>query len=55
MISALQALGGDDGQSTLPKAIQAFGITGERGIARLFMQPSADSRSASRRCSAQAA
>jgi heat shock protein HtpX len=37
MISALQRLGGDDGQSTLPKAIQAFGITGERGIARLFM------------------
>ena len=37
MISALQRLGGSDGQSTLPKAIQAFGITGERGIARLLM------------------
>jgi heat shock protein HtpX len=36
MISALQRLGGDDGQSTLPKAIQAFGITGEHGIARLL-------------------
>jgi heat shock protein HtpX len=36
MISALQRLGGDDGQSTLPKAIQAFGITSERGIARLL-------------------
>jgi heat shock protein HtpX len=36
MVSALQRLGGDDGQSTLPKAIQAFGITGERGIARLL-------------------
>jgi heat shock protein HtpX len=36
MISALQRLGGDDGQSTLPKAIQAFGITGESGIARLL-------------------
>jgi heat shock protein HtpX len=36
MISALQRLGGDDGQSTLPKAIQAFGITGEGGIARLL-------------------
>ena len=36
MISALQRLGGDDGQSTLPKAIQAFGITGERGIARFL-------------------
>ena len=34
MISALQRLGGDDGQSTLPKATQAFGITGEGGIAR---------------------
>jgi len=36
MISALQRLGGDDGQSTLPKAIQAFGITGEGGFARLL-------------------
>ena len=36
MISALQRLGGDDGQSTLPKAIQAFGITGEHGFARLL-------------------
>jgi len=36
MISALQRLGGEDGQSTLPKAMQAFGITGERGIAALL-------------------
>ena len=36
MISALQRLGGHDGQSTLPKAIQAFGITGEGGLARLL-------------------
>jgi heat shock protein HtpX len=36
MISALQRLGGDDGQSTLPKAMQAFGITGESGIARFL-------------------
>jgi heat shock protein HtpX len=36
MISALQRLGANDGQSTLPKAIQAFGITGEGGIARLL-------------------
>ena len=36
MISALQRLGGDEGQSTLPKAIQAFGITGEGGFARLL-------------------
>jgi heat shock protein HtpX len=36
MISALQRLGVNDGQSTLPKAIQAFGITGEGGFARLL-------------------
>jgi heat shock protein HtpX len=36
MISALQRLAGDDGQSTLPKSIQAFGITGEGGLARLL-------------------
>ncbi|HEV7489878.1 MAG TPA: protease HtpX [Rhodanobacteraceae bacterium] len=36
MISALQRLGGDDGQSTLPKAMQAFGITGENGFARFL-------------------
>jgi len=36
MISALQRLAGDDGNSTLPKAIQAFGITGEGGLARLL-------------------
>jgi len=36
MMSALQRLGGDDGQSTLPKAIQAFGITSETGIARFL-------------------
>ena len=36
MILALQRLGGEDGQSTLPKAIQAFGITSETGIARFL-------------------
>jgi len=36
MISALQRLAANDGQSTLPKAIQAFGITGEGGFARLL-------------------
>ena len=36
MISALQTLSGSH-ESTLPKAFQAFGISGERGIARLFM------------------
>ena len=36
MISTLQALGGQN-PSTLPKAFQAFGISGEPGISRLFM------------------
>ena len=36
MISALQALGGHN-DSSLPKAFQAFGISGERGVSRLFM------------------
>jgi heat shock protein HtpX len=53
MISALQRLGGDDGQSTLPKAIQAFGITGEHGIARLLMShPPIPERIAALRASA---
>ncbi len=37
MISALERLAGNHGETTLPKAIQAFGISGERGISRLFM------------------
>ena len=37
MISALQTLTGNAGASSLPKAVQAFGISGEGGIARLFM------------------
>ncbi|MDR3385833.1 MAG: protease HtpX [Rudaea sp.] len=37
MISALQTLSGNHGQSGLPKAVQAFGISGEGGVARLFM------------------
>jgi heat shock protein HtpX len=36
MISALQALAGNH-DSSLPKAVQAFGINGEHGVARLFM------------------
>lgn len=36
MISALQALGGAH-ESGLPKAVQAFGISGNSGVARLFM------------------
>ncbi|HEY6940038.1 protease HtpX [Dokdonella sp.] len=37
MISALERLGANHGETTLPKAIQAFGISGEGGVARLFM------------------
>ena len=37
MISALQALQGNHGENTLPKAIHAFGISGEGGLRRLMM------------------
>ena len=37
MISALQRLAGNQGETALPKAIQAFGISGEGGLSRLFM------------------
>ncbi|HEU4665605.1 MAG TPA: protease HtpX [Dokdonella sp.] len=37
MISALERLAANHGETTLPKAIQAFGISGEGGVARLFM------------------
>jgi len=37
MISALERLAGNRGENTLPKAIAAFGISGEGGVARLFM------------------
>lgn len=37
MISALQRLAGNQGEAALPKAIQAFGISGDGGISRLFM------------------
>jgi len=37
MISALQTLGGAQAESQLPKAFQAFGISGQGGMARLFM------------------
>jgi heat shock protein HtpX len=36
MISALQTLSGNQ-ESGLPKAVQAFGISGDSGVARLFM------------------
>ncbi|HEY0178517.1 MAG TPA: protease HtpX [Dokdonella sp.] len=37
MISALERLAANHGESTLPNAIQAFGISGERGWTRLLM------------------
>jgi heat shock protein HtpX len=37
MISALERLAGNHGENSLPKAIQAFGISGEGGISRLLM------------------
>lgn len=37
MISALQTLSGNHGETILPKALQAFGISGEGGMSRLFM------------------
>ncbi|MEO5624882.1 MAG: protease HtpX [Dokdonella sp.] len=37
MISALQRLAGNQGETALPKAIQAFGISGQGGLSRLFM------------------
>ena len=37
MISALERLAANHGENTLPKAIAAFGISGEGGVARLFM------------------
>ena len=37
MISALQTLTRNAGESSLPKPVQAFGISGQGGIARLFM------------------
>ena len=37
MISALRTLSGDRGDTGLPKALVAFGIAGDSGVARLFM------------------
>jgi heat shock protein HtpX len=37
MISALQRLAGNQGETALPKAIQAFGISGQGGLSRLLM------------------
>lgn len=37
MISALQRLGGNQGAAALPKTMQAFGISGDGAVSRLFM------------------
>ncbi|WP_306582615.1 protease HtpX [Dokdonella sp.] len=37
MIAALQRLAGNRGENTLPKALAAFGVSGEGGLSRLFM------------------
>ena len=37
MIAALQVLAGNQGATALPRAVQAFGISGNSGVARLFM------------------
>lgn len=37
MISALQTLAGNQQATSLPKAVQAFGISGQSGVTRLFM------------------
>ena len=37
MISALQRLAGNQGAAALPKAMQAFGISGDSAVSRLFM------------------
>jgi heat shock protein HtpX len=55
MISALQRLAGNQGETALPKAIQAFGISGEGGISRLFMShPPLEERIAALRASGAA-
>lgn len=57
MISALQRLGAQHGASTLPKAVNAFGISGElaQGIKRLWMShPPLEERIARLRASAAA-
>jgi len=53
MISALQRLAANHGENTLPKAIAAFGISGEGGIARLLMShPPIEERIAALRAAA---
>lgn len=53
MISALQRLAGNQGEAALPKAIQAFGISGDGGLSRLFMShPPIEERIAALRAAA---
>ncbi len=53
MISALQTLSGNHGEAQLPKAVQAFGISGQGGVSRLFMShPPIEERIAALRAAA---
>ncbi|MEP7044872.1 MAG: protease HtpX [Dokdonella sp.] len=53
MISALERLAGNHGENSLPKAIQAFGISGEGGFTRLLMShPPIEERVAALRAAA---
>ncbi len=53
MISALQRLAGNQGEAALPKAIQAFGISGDSAVSRLFMShPPLEERIAALRAAA---
>ncbi|MGH8121958.1 MAG: protease HtpX [Rudaea sp.] len=53
MISALQTLSANHGPAQLPKAVQAFGISGQSGLSRLFMShPPIDERIAALRAGA---
>lgn len=54
MISALQRLSANHGDAALPKAIQAFGISGDSSIRRLFMShPPIEERIAALRANSQ--
>jgi heat shock protein HtpX len=53
MISALQTLSGNHDENNLPKAFQAFGISGSGGVSRLFMShPPIEERIAALRAAA---
>ena len=53
MISALQRLAGNQGEAALPKTMQAFGISGDSTMSRLFMShPPLEERIAALRAAA---